>query len=149
MTKPVRNKCDCCHGESTVIVGDNIELRCGVCHGTGESVAPEVGKERPEMTLEACRALADEPDECEDYCVPCNQLGELREALRWLLALFDLYLKDTTDGMECPDGCDSYAHEDDCPVAYPVEAWRLLRAEVEQLRAELADCKDMREDDRQ
>ena len=43
-------------------------------------------------------------------------------------------VKDTCEDMECLPSCDSYAHDECCPVANPIHAWRQLKAEVERLR---------------
>lgn len=43
------------------------------------------------------------------------------------------FAKDVSDDMECLDTCDSYGHDDLCPVANPVEAWRQLRQEKAEL----------------
>jgi hypothetical protein len=46
-------------------------------------------------------------------------------------------VKDTVADMECLPGCDSLAHEELCPVTNPAAAWRQLREQVADLRAEL------------
>jgi len=43
-------------------------------------------------------------------------------------------VKDTCEDMECLPSCDSYAHDECCPVANPIHAWRQLKAEVARLR---------------
>lgn len=39
----------------------------------------------------------------------------------------DQFLQDSTDDMECLPGCNSYGHEEICPVVNTAEAWRKLR----------------------
>ena len=46
------------------------------------------------------------------------------------------FLADTTEDMECLDGCDSYGHEEDCPVVNPFAAWRNLRTKLEKAEQE-------------
>ena len=41
------------------------------------------------------------------------------------------FVRDVSAGMRCYDTCTSDAHDAECPVAHPVEAWRLLRARLE------------------
>ena len=65
-----------------------------------------------------------------------ERVKELEAKHDRLRADFDALCKDTVDGMECLPTCDSYGHDDACPVAYPVNAWRLLRAELEKARRE-------------
>lgn len=51
------------------------------------------------------------------------------------------FAADTVEGMECLSTCDSTVHDEHCPVAHPVEAWRVLRErldECEQQRDALA-----------
>ena len=43
------------------------------------------------------------------------------------LKLLRQYLTDTCEDMECLDGCNSLAHEDDCPVVNVMAAFRRLR----------------------
>ena len=53
--------------------------------------------------------------------------------------LLEQCVKDTCEDMECLPSCDSYAHDECCPVANPIHAWRQLKAEVERL----AECEEV------
>lgn len=66
---------------------------------------------------------------------------EYVKELREEIAVLKQLLKDTTDGMECLESCDSYGHDDLCPVAHPEIAWRKLREENEQLKKENFELK--------
>lgn len=50
------------------------------------------------------------------------------------------FVADTCEGMDCIEGCDSYGHSDNCPVAYPIVAFRKLRDENEKLWKALDDA---------
>lgn len=50
------------------------------------------------------------------------------------------FISDTVDRMECLPKCDSYGHEELCPVTNPMEAFRKLRAERDALRALLKEA---------
>ena len=45
------------------------------------------------------------------------------------------FVTDVSEDMECLPECDSHVHADLCPVTNPVEAWRMLRLEIERLKA--------------
>jgi len=57
------------------------------------------------------------------------------EELNHKMEIYKQYLSDTSEDMECLEGCDSYGHEDDCPVANPMAAFRKLRQWVDDLQS--------------
>lgn len=68
----------------------------------------------------------------------------------WTVQTLRQYVADTSDGFECLPNCDSFGHEELCPVTNTVQAFRLLRerladqdtvreAYCETLRAEYAE----------
>jgi hypothetical protein len=63
-----------------------------------------------------------------------KKLKDKMKALEAENARLHQFVKDTVEGFECLDTCDSYGHDDLCPVVNPVEAWRRLREENARLR---------------
>jgi len=54
---------------------------------------------------------------------PKHPMSKLKKELD----ILKQYLTDTSEDMECLERCDSYGHEEDCPVANPMAAFRKLR----------------------
>lgn len=71
-----------------------------------------------------------------------SQLDEMRRENQNLKQL----VKDTCDDMECLPGCNSLAHDEQCPVVHPMEAWRALRRREQQLEEEVERFKQTLED---
>lgn len=63
-----------------------------------------------------------------------RELDQSREELKTAKSDLKQFLKDTVDEMECLPTCDSYMHDENCPVANPQAAWRNLRDELAKLR---------------
>lgn len=59
--------------------------------------------------------------------------AKTEECERW-----QAVVKDTVEDMECVEGCDSYGHNEGCPVAYPAVAWRMLRERLATAEARAA-----------
>ena len=57
------------------------------------------------------------------------------EELNHKMEIYKQYLADTSEDMECLEGCDSYGHEDDCPVTNPMAAFRKLRQWIDDLQS--------------
>jgi hypothetical protein len=55
---------------------------------------------------------------------------------------FKILAEDTSQGFECLPDCDSYGHNEQCPVANPLEAWKQLRAELAAAKADNVDLRD-------
>lgn len=51
------------------------------------------------------------------------------------------YLKDSSNDMECLPKCDSFGHEEDCPVVNTMAAFRKIREENVALKKEVKDLK--------
>lgn len=57
-----------------------------------------------------------------------QQLQAAQEDLGpWTAKTLRQYVADTSDGFECLPNCDSFGHEEFCPVSNVVAAWRQLR----------------------
>ena len=63
------------------------------------------------------------------------------------LTTLRLYLKDTSEDMECLPKCDSDGHEEFCPVTNVMAAFRLLREQLAALKKYCADIEAEREKD--
>lgn len=61
-----------------------------------------------------------------------------RLALAECKARLQQFAADTTEGFDCLPSCDSIAHDTMCPVAHPVEAWRILRERLAECEREKA-----------
>lgn len=46
------------------------------------------------------------------------------------------FISDVSEGMECLPGCDSHGHEEGCPVADPMAAFRNLRENLQRAEAQ-------------
>ena len=53
------------------------------------------------------------------------------------LARMRQYFHDTSDDMQCLEKCDSYGHEELCPVTNAMAAFRQLRAQLEEKEREI------------
>jgi hypothetical protein len=66
-------------------------------------------------------------------CLRCDYLEKRAEEAERALRAF---ITDTVEGMECLPKCDSYTHEEACPFANPVAAFRALRQQLSDAKAE-------------
>jgi predicted metal-binding protein len=67
------------------------------------------------------------------------------EALEAENATLRQFVKDVSEDMVCLTTCDSYGHDELCPFAHPIEAWRKLKEEnaaLHQQNAELVEALD-------
>lgn len=71
--------------------------------------------------------------------------NHLQAEVDQLRHLWKLHCEDLMQGMECLPKCDSYGHEDGCPVNNPKEAFRKLRQQLADQRAEIADLRTTRD----
>ena len=113
---------------STKIEGYETWPRCPKGHVMG------LLAECPECRLEAENAQLHRDWRIQNECI-ADQHDKLAR-LRSENESFKQLIKDTVYGMECPEICDSYGHDENCPVANPEVAWRQLREENTRLRAE-------------
>ena len=64
-----------------------------------------------------------------------SKIRDLDAELQKVTASRKQFLDDCSDDMECLPECNSYGHQELCPVTNPAAAWRQLREELNQLRA--------------
>lgn len=84
---------------------------------------------------------------CHDGEEERAEISRLRERVReltedlgpWTAKLLRQYVDDTSDGFECLPKCDSYGHEDMCPVTNTVAAFRLLRGQLAEAQKRIAE----------
>lgn len=67
---------------------------------------------------------------------------EEKETIKAENARLRQLIKDTVDGMECLETCNTYGHDERCPIAYPEYAWRILQEEKAELIKILEEIKE-------
>lgn len=67
--------------------------------------------------------------------------ADTEAALAECEAKLQQFAADTVEGFDCLPTCDSTAHDELCPVAHPVEAWRVLRERLAAAREALLSAK--------
>lgn len=64
----------------------------------------------------------------------CKMVHAIKEMVDKEREKLEQFARDVSDGFECLPGCDSIAHEELCPQANPVAAWRELHESLRVVR---------------
>ena len=108
----------------------DLRMSCPDCYREAKARIAELEAKNAKLDTQ-CQAMIQE----RRMLLTDEAQGELRR-LR-------LYLKDTSDDMECLPECDSYGHADDCPVTNVMQAFRNLRESVAALEKENVYLKEV------